>query len=560
MQDVGAVADPYRHLFQPIQIGGHEVRNRLVMTPIGGAPPHRRLAYFEARARGGIGMIVLPVLGYGGGVNGYSPAAGRFLSSDVNDADVVLPSPATARGIAFFDDVMIPELRAIGAVCHASQVVCFAQVINVGAARLQSSIHPVVSPSALPDEEDRSTPHELTVAEIGELVVAHAQSIRRMREAGLDGAEIHAAHGYLGNQFLSPYTNRRTDQYGGTEENRLRFIFEILDAAAALAGADFPIGLQLNGDDLVRGGLDNEAVAGIASRLAARLAYISVSGGTTTGLRAGVSLAYASSKYDDAGHNLPMAARIKRAVQVPVIVAGRLSDPDLAERSIAEGNCDLIGIARGLLADPELPSKVRNGRVAEIRPCVGLNDCHRFHHSRLPMLCTVNPSATREAEMAITPAPVTKSVTVVGGGPAGMEAAIGAAARGHRVTLFEAEAELGGQLRTASLDSAQPAFRKYLDHQIRALSGSKVDVRLCERVDRDAVQELLPDVLIVATGATRSSLWCPDRTFRMSSPTWTFSAERQVWASVCWSSARSRTASDRSRSRISWPVRGTQSG
>jgi 2,4-dienoyl-CoA reductase-like NADH-dependent reductase (Old Yellow Enzyme family)/NADPH-dependent 2,4-dienoyl-CoA reductase/sulfur reductase-like enzyme len=494
-----------QNLFQPIAIGPLEVRNRLVMTNHSGAPPHRSHAYYEARARGGVGLMILPTGGVG--VAHYSSSPGGFRSTDVGDADVVYPNPATPEGISYFDGLVIPALRELVAVCKPHGAICFLQVYHLGAGRCNDNLQPTVAPSSQRDEEDRSIPHELNHREIRELVIAFANAVRRARDAGMDGVELNGAHGYLINQFLSPYTNHRVDDYGGSLENRLRFLVEIIDESGRLAGTNYPIGLRINGDELVEGGLVVDDAADIVRRLEDRLVYVNVSSGNSTGLKHGLKVAYASSRYTPSGHNVALAARIKQAVRIPVIVAGRMLDPVEADRHIAAGHCDLVGMARALIADPDLPNKALSQQMNEIRPCIGYNECHltdtshKFHRTRIHMVCAVNPAATREEEMAVVPTEAPRRVMVIGGGPAGMEAAATAALRGHDVVLYDRLSELGGQLLTVARDPSQSHLWRFIEYQKGQVHRSGVDVRLDTLVDRSLVQTVAPDAVVVATGS-----------------------------------------------------------
>jgi 2,4-dienoyl-CoA reductase-like NADH-dependent reductase (Old Yellow Enzyme family)/thioredoxin reductase len=412
----------------------------------------------------------------------------------------VPPDPASAEGIAYFDDKVTPALRALAEAGHRHGAVVLSQIYHLGSARGSGDLHPTVAPSAIRDEEDRTVPHALDEQEIADLVLAYGHAARRAREAGMDGIELHGAHGYLINEFLSPYTNRRTDRYGGTPENRLRFLREVIASVGQLAGSDFPVGLRVNGSELVEGGLGIDDVIQIVNAVAPRLIYVNVSGGNTTGLKHGVQPAYASPWLVPAGHNVEFASAIRRAVSLPVIVAGRILDPAQADQLIADGCCDIVGMARGLLADPEWPNKAREGRTADIRPCISTNECH----GRGRMICAVNPAATREREMILEPATTPRRVLVVGAGPAGAEAAIVAARRGHEVLLCEREATLGGQARLMSLDPGHAQLRRWLEYTERQLSRTGVEVRCSTEVTTESARQWTPEVIILATGARQA--------------------------------------------------------
>ncbi len=485
----------YPHLFQPASIGPLQLRNRLMMTAHGGLNAERQVRYYEDRAAGGVGLMCVP--GASLGVYGYAPTAGRFQSAAAADAGGVPPDPASAEGIAYFDDKVTPALRALAEAGHRHGAVVLSQIYHLGSARGSGDLHPTVAPSAIRDEEDRTVPHALDEQEIADLVLAFGHAARRAREAGMDGIELHGAHGYLINEFLSPYTNRRTDRYGGTPENRLRFLREVIASVGRLAGSDFPLGLRVNGSELAEGGLGLDDVIQIVNAVSPRLIYVNVSGGNTTGLKHGVKPAYASPWLVPAGHNVEFASAIRRAVSLPVIVAGRILDPAQADQLIADGCCDIIGMARGLLADPEWPNKARAGRTADIRPCISTNECH----GRGRMICTVNAAATREQEMILDPATTPRRVLVVGAGPAGTEAAIVAARRGHEVLLCEREETLGGQARLMSLDPGHAQLRRWLEYTERQLSRTGVEVRCSTEVTTESARQWTPEVIILATGA-----------------------------------------------------------
>ncbi|HXA29697.1 MAG TPA: FAD-dependent oxidoreductase [Candidatus Angelobacter sp.] len=492
-----AVATGFRRLFEPLRIGNFEVRNRIVNTTHGTALGEARdLGYLQARARGGVGLM-----GVHASHGIYSYAVGPAPESRAPEWDHRYPSPVTAAGIAYFDDAVIPSLRKRAAVIQAEGARCFGQVFHLGAAPHQESISPAVAPSAVADPYEALSPHPLSEEEIGELIVAFAHAIRRVAESGLDAAEIHGAHGYLVNQFFSPYFNRRTDSWGGSRENRVRFALAIVREARALVGPDFPIGIRVgvDGDGAARG-LSIEELAEVGALLSPHVAWVSVSGGSYSGLGDGFEGAYVSPWYREPGFNVPASLLMKRAVDVPVFVTGRIVDPSIAEGILADGAADMVGMVRALIADPELPNKAREGRADEVRMCLGMSECHYIGMHRVPMTCAVNAEAGREAELAIVPAAASRTVLVIGAGPAGMEAARVAALRGHRVYLCDRERALGGTPRILARD---PNRRNLRDHAVyfeRELRRLGVELLLGEEVTADTVVEFGADAVVVATG------------------------------------------------------------
>lgn len=486
----------YPRLFEPTSIGPLELRNRIMMTMHGGLNAERNVAYYEARAAGGVGLMCVP--GGSIGVNDYAAAPGRFSPERADDVGAVAADPSTPAGIAFYDDRVIPRLQALAEAGHRHGAVVVTQIYHLGSGRASgpADLRPTIGPSAVRDDEDRTVPHALDTDEIEKLVRAYGHSARRARAAGLDGVELHAAHGYLLNQFLSPYNNRRTDRYGGTAENRRRIIGEILAAIDELAGPDFPVGLRINATEWIDDGLQTDEAIDAINAFAPRLMYANVSSGNTTGLKHGVTLAYASPWLVPEGHNVDLAATVRKAVPIPVIVAGRVLTPGQAEQLIVDEACDVVGMARALIADPEWPNKARAGTAERIRPCISNNDCHGRGH----MMCAVNPVSTREQELTLVPAEAPRDVLVIGGGPAGTEAARVAALRGHRVVLHEALDRLGGQAWVMAQDPGRSRVREWLAYQEREVMAAGLDVRLSSPVDAAAIGSIRPDVVVLATG------------------------------------------------------------
>ena len=496
-QTTAATGSPFRHLFEPLRIGNFDVRNRILNATHGtGLPEARDLRYLQERARGGAGL-----LGVHASHGVYSYSIGPGPRGTAPDWDGRWISPVSPDGIAYFDDVVIPGLQRRAAVVHAEGARCFAQVYHSGAAMHTVGVVPVVAPSAVPDPYESAVPHPLSEAEIEELVLAFAHAIRRTEEGGHDAAEIHAAHGYLVNEFLSPYFNRRSDRWGGSATNRVRFVLEIVATARRMVDRAFPIGIRVGLDgDGVRRGLTATELAEVCRLLAPHVAYISVSGGSYAGFGDGVETAYVSPWYTTPGFNAPAAAAVKKAVDVPVFVTGRVTEPETAERLLADGSADMVGMVRALIADPELPNKVRGGQAGEVRRCLGLSECHHIGPHRTPVTCAVNASAGREAEMEITPAAIVKRVVVVGAGPAGMEVARVAALRGHRVRLVDAREGLGGTTAVLALDPNRRNLGDQAAYFEVALTKAGVDVSLDHRISADELVELAPDVVVLAVG------------------------------------------------------------
>ena len=487
----------FRRLFEPIRIGDVEVANRIVNTTHGtGLGADRDVRYVQERARGGAGLIGVHSLG---GV--YSYALGPGPEHRAPDWDGKGLHPLSDDGLAFYDETTIPGLRRRAEVIHAEGAACYAQVYHSGSARHGAIAGPLMAPSAVPDPYEAIVPHPLTEQEIDELVWSFAHQIRRIEAAGLDAAEIHGAHGYLVNQFLSPYANRRSDRWGGSVENRVRFVREVVAAARTLVDPAFAIGIRIGIDGNGRDrGLTVADLARCAEAMGDDMAFFSVSGGNYAGFGEGVETAYVSPWYREPAFNAEAAAAVKAVVEAPVILTGRIADVALAESLLAEGAADMIGMVRALVADPDLPRKARDGRVDEIRMCLGMSECHAIGPHRVPMTCAVNAAAAREDELAIVPAAEPRTVAIVGAGPAGMEAARVAALRGHRVFLADRRRSLGGTPAVLALDPNRRNLRDhaaFFDVELRRLG---VELLLGNEVGADELVAFGADVVVVATG------------------------------------------------------------
>jgi 2,4-dienoyl-CoA reductase-like NADH-dependent reductase (Old Yellow Enzyme family) len=496
---VTAGAIPTR-LFEPIDIGAMTLRNRIMMTVHGPRLPEERYHLYLAARSLDVGLVGLHAM-YGVYDFPFGPAP--HTPSYAGAWDAVPPPPLSDEGRTYYDRA-IAIMAAQAAIVHRNGARAVGQIFHPGLSQHDETFRVVVGPSPVPDEFRRHVGHELSATEIADLVEACGHAARRAVQAGLDGIELHAAHGYLLNQFLSPLTNQRADRYGGSLDNRLRLLLEILDAVRQGAGDGVPVGVRLPGTEAVDGGLDTGAMQAIARRLAgAGVSYLNVSSGNYTGLRHGAGLAYVAPPYAGAGPSLAAASAIRAAAGgVPVIVAGRFTDLTVADKVVADGHADMIGLTRALIADPRIVEKVRSGRPTDVTPCVGGNECH---YGRT-VACAVNPAAGREEELAIVPTASPRRVLVVGAGPAGMECARVAAERGHRVQLVDEAAEPGGTLRIVGSDPNRREFASYLDSAVRRLDtlGVAIEVGCAVTADSPAVDEA--DVVVLATGSTP---WIP---------------------------------------------------
>jgi 2,4-dienoyl-CoA reductase (NADPH2) len=468
-------------LFSQVRIGRMQLRNRLVMSPMetlygtrDGLPSERTIAYYEARSRGGVGLVTLGA-----------------CTVDERHREV----PTTLH---FGSDAAIEPHRALTERVHAHGAKIQPQLAHPGPDGLAPYLSgiPNIGPSVIASYLTGVACRELEAGEIPGIVAQFAAAAVRVRAAGYDGIELHAAHGYmLLGSFLTPLRNRRTDAWGGqTPESRIRLIVEVVQAIKTAAGADFPLTLRISGFERVPGGRPIGDTQHIAPQLvAAGVDAFHVSGGVIDRL---TSQMVTGSAWGDA-HNAAAAAAVKRAVAVPVIAVGRIHHPELAEAVLRRGQADLVAMARPLLADPELPQKARGGRLREIRRCISCQSCIDSMETGR-MGCAVNPFTGREAELSLRPAEASRRVVVVGGGPAGLEAARVAARRGHRVALYERSRKLGGALvLAAAVHPDNQPFLRFLREEIDRWS---VEVHLGRELSAEDVIGLAPDAVVVATG------------------------------------------------------------
>ncbi len=395
----------YDLLFRPLTINGCIIPNRIIGTAHStGTSGDDLIAYHEERAKGGIGLAILEIAGV---------------------------TPASASSIPVYLDSIVAFYDKLSSRLHAHGTRVFQQLWHGGAAYGRAG--QPISASPVPNPAVNVTPRPMTKAMIDDAVASFAAAARRCQEGGLDGVELHGAHGYLIGQFLSPGTNLREDDYGGSVENRTRFAAEIIRAIRSEVGPDYPVGIRLSGDDFIPGGIDPAGAIEIARTLEPLVDLIDVSMSSYWRFHK-----LLSTLGDPLGYEIPTSEQVTRAVEVPTIVTGRIMTLDHASHLVESGVADLVSMVRALIADPELVRKTREGRERQIRPCIGTSmGCVAQLMTTGRIQCVVNVAAGKDATVPFeTPAPaeVAKDVVVVGGGPAGLEAARTAALRGHRVS------------------------------------------------------------------------------------------------------------------------------
>ena len=472
-----------KKILESITINGMTLRNRMIVSAMvtgyanpDGSASEKYIAYHEAKARGGWGLIITE----------------DYIINPKAGASAPLP--------ALYDDSQIESHRELTERVHAAGGAIAAQLYHAG--RETSSAvtgEQPVAPSAIIDPTMPEQPRALTTEEIENLEDQFAAAALRAKKAGFDAIEIHGAHGYLVNQFVSPFSNKRTDSYGGSLRNRARFALNIVAKTRALVGPDYPIIYRMSVQEYVEGGLALEEAKAFAQMLEeAGVDMIHCSQGVY-GSIAAVVPPFGVTR----GAFVENAAAIKSVVSIPVSAVGRINDPDLAESILASGKADLVTMARASLADPELPNKVREERYDDISRCIGcLQGCLANSNAGTGKVrCLVNPMTGMEDEYSYTPAETKKNVWIAGGGVAGCEAAIVAAKRGHDVTLFEKSDHLGGQWCAAAVPMDKTEFSTLVVWQENQLRALGVDVHLNTALDAAAVAAGKPDALIVATGS-----------------------------------------------------------
>jgi 2,4-dienoyl-CoA reductase-like NADH-dependent reductase (Old Yellow Enzyme family) len=478
----------FPHLFSPLTIGGVTIKNRIVSSghdtvmAADGRVTDQLIAYHEARAVGGTGLIVVQVAG-------------------VHDS-----ARYTSHILMVTDDGCIPGYARLAETLHRHGTAVFGQLFHPGREIMESqdgSAPVALAPSAVPTERFHVMPRALPEDLLSEIVEGFGAGTRRLREAGLDGVEIVASHGYLPAQFLNPRVNLREDAYGGSLENRLRFLRGSIASVRREVGRDVVLGLRLSVDERAHDGLTFEDWGPALAFLEAdgELDYVSVVAGSSASLAASVHIVPPMS--EPSAYTAPLAAAVKGVVTVPVMVAGRINQPQEAERVIAEGQADACAMTRALICDPLLAVKAEEGRSDEIRACIGCNQaCIGHFHAGYPISCIQHPETGRELTYGMgQPTGTPKDVLVVGGGPGGLKAAAVAAERGHRVTIYEAAERVGGQVLLAQDLPGRAEFGGVVPNLLGEAERAGVKVATGTRVDRALVERERPDVVVLATGA-----------------------------------------------------------
>jgi mycofactocin system FadH/OYE family oxidoreductase 2 len=484
----------YPSLFSPLRIGNVTVRNRIMQTAhvklfsVHGVDSPRDLAYQVERAKGGIGLIV----------------TGNRLVHPTST------SQGTARVYSWgFLERSLKSDRKLTAAVHDHGAAIFVQLNHLGAqASSESADDPRVlfAPSQLKSPAFAEVAKEMEVEDIHEVIEWWARSAGYCREAGFDGVEVHISHSYLLHEFFSPLYNRRTDDYGGSHENRLRFACEVVSAVRERVGPDFVVGVRLSLSDFYEGSLTvDDAIAAVPLlRAAGPIDYVNVSG---SGYH-NIHLGFAPSDIPD-GYLLEQVARLKPTVQdLPVFAVGGLKDAAQAEEIVASGTADMVAMTREQIADPAFAEKVREGRDDEVYHCVRLNQgCFGRVMRGMPVGCTINPEAGREAKFGSGTMPRAdppRRWLVVGGGPAGMKAAEILAGRGHEVVLAERDERLGGQVNLILETPGRESFRWIIRDLETHMRKNGVEIRLGTEATPELVEQLRPDATVIATGALPS--------------------------------------------------------
>ena len=475
----------YEKLFQKGKIGSLELKNRVVMPAMGvslaepnGCANEHIIRYYEERAKGGVGLIITEI-------TRVEPEFGT----------------AVPNQLGAYEMYQIPHLQRLADRVHKYGAKIFMQLQHPGRENKSTMIggRQIVAPSAVMCKVTQEMPRELTTEECSNIMKAFVNGAVFAKTAGFDGVELHAAHGYLLNEFLSPYTNKRTDRYGGSFSNRLRILEEMITAIRHLCGPEFLISVRISGDEFVEGGLHLEDMIQIAQNLETfGINVINVS----AGIYESSTTIIEPASYPQ-GWKKHLAAAIRAAVEIPVIATNNIKDPEVAESLLEEGVCDFIAIGRASLADPQWTKKAKEGRADEINKCIGCLYCFGQLSAGSHISCAVNPRCGREVEFScLEKDGGGKAVAIIGGGPAGMTAALTLKERGYAPVLYEKAPALGGQLNIAEKPILKEKLAAYKNSMITRVERAGIEVHLNTEATVDMVKQLNPAGVFLATGGT----------------------------------------------------------
>lgn len=479
----------FPNMFSPINIGTVTVPNRFVVPPMGnnfantdGSMSERSAAYYEARAKGGFGLIT------------------------IESTVVYKQAKGGPRKPCLFSDEVVPSFKRVADACHAYGAKVSIQLQHAGPeGNSKLTGYPLKAASAIAPSAGREIPEAMPTEEVYRLIECYGDAARRAQLAGIDMVEVHCAHGYLVSTFISARTNKRTDEFGGCFENRMRLPRLIIENIRKKTGGNMPILCRINARDEGDGGVDVHDAAAIAAYLEQVCGVDAIH--VTRSIHIHDEFMWAPN-ITHGGFNAELGAEIKRAVSVPVILVGRFTEPQYAELLVKQGRADLIAFGRQSIADPELPNKARNGQLEKLTPCIAcLLGCVPNMLQGRPITCAMNPCVGREAELK--PAEVRKNVVVIGGGPGGMYAARLCALRGHSVTLLEKDVELGGHFLVASYPPGKGEISGAIRSFIVNCREAGVDIRTGTEATPELVASLKPDAIIIATGSVPLRLPIP---------------------------------------------------